>query len=417
MRALTGELRVPGDKSISHRALILASMASGLSIIQGLSDAEDVRSTWHCLQQLGVRIFSKGDCVYVDGLGWRGLKEPKEHLDCGNSGTTMRLLMGVIAGNDIWVTLTGDDSLRRRPMERVAAPLRLMGATVETKDGRAPVRVRGAALGGMRYESPVASAQVKSSVLLAGLLAVGETTVIEPALSRDHTERMLPVFGAKVRREGLAVTVQGALPLAKANLRVPGDASSAAFWAVAALLVPGSELKLRRVGLNPTRTAFLKVLERMKGAVCAKASRGEAEPVGDVLVKHSALRATDIQPDEVPSLIDEIPVLALAATQAVGASRFKGLSELRHKESDRLEGISKLLNDLGADTEVQGEDLVINGPTPLHGGKVSSLKDHRLAMTAKIASFVADGSVAVDDEKCINISYPGFLEQWRRVRG
>jgi 3-phosphoshikimate 1-carboxyvinyltransferase len=422
MRALTGELRVPGDKSISHRALILASMASGLSIIQGLSDAEDVRSTWHCLQELGVRIFSKGDCVYVDGLGWRGLQEPKKELDCGNSGTTMRLLMGVIAGNDIWVTLSGDDSLRRRPMERVAAPLRLMGAAIETQaGGRAPVRVRGAALGGMKYESPVASAQVKSAVLLAGLLAVGETTVTEPAPSRDHTERMLPLFGAKVKREGLSTTVQGALPLARANLRVPGDASSAAFWTVAALLVPGSELKLRRVGLNPTRIAFLEVLRSMGAELSVKAGRSttapDAEPTGDIVAKHSALRAAAIEPGQVPALIDEIPILALAATQAEGVSRFKGLSELRHKESDRLAGISKLLNDLGADTKVERDDLVISGPTRLHGGKVSSLKDHRLAMTAKIAGFIAEGAIVVDDEKCIGISYPGFLDQWRRVRG
>lgn len=420
MRALTGELRVPGDKSVSHRALIFGAMASGLSIAQGLSDAEDVRSTWHCLQGLGVKIFSKGDCVYVEGAGWRGLQEPKKELDAGNSGTTIRLLMGVIAGNPIWATLSGDDSLRKRPMERVAAPLRQMGATIDlAKGGRAPVRVRGAALGGIDYVSPVASAQVKSAVLLAGVLAVGKTSFTEPALSRDHTERLLPLYGAKLERRGLTVTVEGALNLGKANVRVPGDASSAAFWTVAALLVPGSELKIRGVGLNPTRTGFLAVLQRMGASLSLSrsAKSTEGEPIGDINVSHSPLKSVVVEAVEVPSLIDEIPILALAATQAEGESRFKGLSELRHKESDRLAGIAALLTALGAEARAEGDDLVVVGPRRLRGGTVAVMKDHRLAMTAKIAGFISDGEVKPDDLACIKISYPTFMDQWRRLRG
>jgi 3-phosphoshikimate 1-carboxyvinyltransferase len=418
MRALTGELRVPGDKSVSHRALILGAMADGLSIVQGLSDAEDVRSTWHCLQGLGVKISSKGDCVYVQGAGWRGLQEPKKELDAGNSGTTIRLLMGVVAGNPIWTKLSGDDSLRRRPMERVAAPLRLMGASIDlATGGRAPVSVRGAALKGIDYKSPVASAQVKSSVLLAGLLAVGKTTVTEPAASRDHTERMLPLYGGKVERRGLSVTVEGMLTLCKTNVRVPGDASSAAFWTVAALLVPGSELTIRRAGLNPTRIGFLHVLKRMGAQLEWKQGKGDGEPVGDIHAKHAPLKSVTIEPADVPSLIDEIPILALAASQAEGVSRFNGLSELRHKESDRLVGIAELLNSLGGEARVEGEDLVVVGPRRLRGGPVAVLKDHRLAMTAKIAGLFSEGEVKPDDLACIKISYPGFIEQWRRLRG
>jgi 3-phosphoshikimate 1-carboxyvinyltransferase len=418
MRALKGEVRVPGDKSVSHRSLIMGAMASGLTIVQGLSDAEDVRSTWRCLMELGVKISTKGDCTYVEGLGWRGLQEPKKDLDCGNSGTTIRLMMGVIAGNDIWARMDGDDSLRRRPMERVAAPLRLMGADIELQPGgRAPARVRGATLGGIHYKTPVASAQIKSSVLLAGILAQNQTTVTEPALSRDHTERMLPMYGAKVRRDGLSVTVDGASKLAKANVRVPGDASSAAFWTVAGLLVPGSELTVKRAGLNPTRIGFLEVLKRMKAKVSWKAGRGEGEPIGDIHSEFSPLEATDIEEAEVPALIDEIPILALAASQAEGVSRFKGLSELRHKESDRLAGMAALLNALGGEAKAQGDDLIITGARKLKGGPVAVLKDHRLAMTAKIAGLFAENEVKPDDLACIKISYPGFIEQWRRLRG
>lgn len=420
-KALQGEIRLPGDKSISHRALILGAMAEGTTVIEGLSDGDDVRSTWHCLQGLGVQVSSRADRAAVKGRGWRGLQSPIKILDAGNSGTTLRLLTGLIAGNPIAATLTGDDSLRRRPMGRLAEPLRRMGATVELTDGeKAPVTVRGAALKAVDFISPVASAQLKSAVLLAGLLASGETSVTEPALSRDHTERMLPHFGIIPRREQLKVTVRGGLHLSKAQIAVPGDASSAAFWVVAGTLVPGSELRLIGVGVNPTRTGFLEVLSRMGAAVQSvpqPAAHYGMEPAADLVVRGAPLESAEISPEEVPGLIDEIPILALAASQAEGTSRFRGLSELRHKETDRLEGIAKLLSSLGAKARVERDDLVVEGPRRLQGARVNAGGDHRLAMTAMVAGLVSQGEVQVEDPDCVKISYPSFLEELRRLHG
>lgn len=417
-KALRGELRLPGDKSISHRALILAAMAEGQSTIENLSEASDVRSTWHCLRELGVEISSRGGRVSVKGRGWQGLSQPKASLDAGNSGTTLRLLMGPIAGNPIRADLTGDESLRRRPMARVAEPLRRMGATIDlTGADFAPVTVRGAALEGIDFISPIASAQVKSAVLLAGLLARGRTSVTEPALSRDHTERLLPCFGVEPRRQGLTVSVEGGLRLAKTRLTAPGDLSSAAFWAVAATLAPGSELRLAGVGLNPTRTGFLDVLDRMGASIeRAPAPQAGPEPWGDLVVRAAPLRAATVEPGEVPRLIDEVPILALAASLAEGVSRFQGLSELRRKESDRLSRIAELLNLLGGEARVEGDDLVVAGPRRLRGAKASAGGDHRLAMTALVAGLVAQGEVSLADPECIRISYPSFLDDLERFR-
>ena len=420
-RRLRGEVRPPGDKSISHRALILGAMAEGATLIEGLSKGADVGSTWHCLRELGVQITSAGDRTTVKGRGWRGLAEPMHHLEAGNSGTTMRLLMGVVAGNPVVGIFEGDDSLRRRPMARVAEPLRRMGATIELSPaGTAPVTVRGAALAGIDHVSPVASAQVKSAVLLAGLLATGETSVTEPVLSRDHTERLLPSFGITPRREGLKVTVTGGLRLARAHLRVPGDVSSAAFWLVGALLAPGSEVKVARVGINPTRAGLLEVLKRMGAKISVeKDQSGEfgAEPVADLVVSSAELSAAEIEPFEVPSLIDEIPILALAASQARGTSRFRGLAELRHKESDRLQAVAGLLNRLGGSASVEGDDLIVAGPKPLHGAKLDAGGDHRIAMTAMIAGLCARGPVEVTDARCADISYPSFTTDLARLDG
>ena len=420
-RALGGQVRVPGDKSISHRALILGAMAEGNTLIEGMSAGEDVRSTWACLQDLGVRISTREDRTTVKGLGWRGLQEPIKTLEAGNSGTTMRLLMGALAGHSFTASLTGDESLRRRPMGRAAEPLRKMGATVELSRGDvAPVTVRGGALSGIDYVSPVASAQVKSAILLAGLLATGKTSVTEPELSRDHTERMLPLFGIPVERKGLRVTVKGGMHLAKAHVIVPGDISSAAFWVVAATVVPGSELIIPEVGLNPTRTGFLKVLDRMSAKVQRNPKppsvRG-AEPVGDLVVRSASLKATDISSEEVPGLIDEVPILALAASQAKGTSRFRGLSELRHKESNRLECTVDLLADFGGEARVEGDDLVITGPRSLSGVPFGAGGDHRIAMTALVAGLIASGHTSVRDAHCIDVSYPSFYEDLKRVSG
>ncbi len=416
-RPLRGEVRVPGDKSISHRALLFSAMARGRSVIENLSDGEDVRSTWRCLSDLGVGVISAAGRVSVEGPGWRGLRQPKGELDCGNSGTTMRMLMGVLAGNAVEARLTGDQSLRRRPMERVAEPLRRMGAAIETTSGTAPLRVRGAALSGIDYVSPVASAQVKSAVLLAGLLATGTTSVTEPALSRDHTERLLPLFGVVPRREGLKVTVAGGAPMDGARVVVPGDPSSAAFWAVAAAIVPESRLTIRGVGLNPTRTGFLDVLKAMGAAVRVTPAEGcGEEPVGDVTVEAAPLKAAVVEAREAPRLIDEAPILALAASQAEGESRFRGLSELRHKESDRLSGIARLLTALGGDAEVSGDDLIVRGRAALRGAQVDAQSDHRIAMTAMVAGLIAASPVRVTDADCARISYPGFAGQLESLR-
>ena len=414
--ALNGELSVPGDKSISHRALILGAMAEGRTYIDHLSEGEDVRSTWRCLRAMRVDVTADAGRVAIKGSRWRGLLSPKRDLNAGNSGTTMRLLMGVIAGSDVMARLDGDASLRGRPMKRVAEPLRLMGADVYMKDGEhAPVTIRGAALKGIDFKSPVASAQLKSAVLLAGLLAIGETSVTEPELSRDHTERLLPVFGAKISRVGLKVTVRGGLNLSGSRVIVPGDPSSAAFWVVAATLAPGSVLTLRGVSLNPTRLGFVAALTRMGAIIEAQGKDEIAEPSGDLRVRSAKLHAADIAASEVPGLIDEIPILALAASQADRTSRFSGLAELRHKESDRLAAVAELLTALGGDARVEGDALVVTGPRRLRAAKVDSRGDHRLAMTAMIAGLVADGTVVVSDEECVKISYPSFIADLRRL--
>jgi 3-phosphoshikimate 1-carboxyvinyltransferase len=417
-RALKGELSVPGDKSISHRALILGAMGEGYTFVAGLSQGADVRSTWTCLEALRVRLTVERSIVTVKGNGWRGLVKPKRALNAGNSGTTMRLLMGVLAGSDLFAKLDGDESLRRRPMARVAEPLRKMGASIDLTGGKtAPVLVSGAALKGIDFVSPVASAQVKSAVLLAGLLATGKTSVTEPVLSRDHTELMLPLFGARTKREGLKFTVEGGLNLSGAQVVVPGDPSSAAFWAVAATLVKGSALTLTNICVNPTRIGFLSVLKRMGAKIALAPREFPGEPSADLIVRPAKLSAVVVEADEIPSLIDEVPILALAAARAEGTSRFKGLSELRHKESDRLEAVKNLLTALGAKARVEGDDLIVTGPCKLKGAKVTSGKDHRLAMTALIAELMTDGPVTIDDTACISISYPTFFQDLKSVCG
>jgi 3-phosphoshikimate 1-carboxyvinyltransferase len=411
--ALKGEVLVPGDKSISHRALILGAMAEGSTGIENLAPGADVRSTWRCLMALGTPPTSRGKRVTVKGLGWRKLVEPKLPLEAENSGTTMRLLMGVLSGHPFYAEIRGDDSLLKRPMARVAEPLRKMGATIElTAANTGPVKVRGAALKPIDYVSPVASAQVKSAVLLAGLLADGFTSVTEPALSRDHTERMLPSFGINVKREGLKVTIKGGLRLAGTQLVVPGDPSSAAFWVVAAALLPGSDLHLMEINANPTRLGFLRILQNMGAQVQARETRLAIEPVADLLVKAGPLKAVDVPAEAAPSYIDEVPALAVAAALAEGTSRFRGLSELRVKESDRLSGIASLINAFGGEAKVEGDDLVVTGPRKLKGAKINPKGDHRMALAALVAGALAEGETVVTGGDCLDVSYPLFHQDF-----
>lgn len=411
---LTGEVRVPGDKSVSHRALILGALADGETTVEGLSSGQDVASTRRCLEAMGVEITGGAPSVRVKGRGVGGLRAPAADLDAGNSGTTMRLLAGVVAGHPFPARFTGDASLSRRPMRRVAEPLRAMGAVVGlTEAGTAPMTVAGGPLHGVEHAMTVPSAQVKSCVLLAGLHASGETVVVEPAPTRDHTERMLAAFGAAPRLAGSKVAVTGGRRLKATKVVVPGDPSSAAFWAVAATLADGSELAIRGVASNPTRTGYLSVLARMGADIHREPMRGEGgEPLEDLVVSSSGLQAAEIKAEEVPGLVDEVPILALAAALAKGTSRFHGLAELRHKESDRLAGVAALLNAFGGKARVEGDDLVVEGVAHLTAGRADALDDHRLAMTAYVAGFLAGGESEVAGLESASISYPSFYEDF-----
>ena len=417
---LRGTIRVPGDKSLSHRAVLFSAMAQGTTQVSGVLDSADVRSTIGAVRTLGAHVElaeqpdrSLAGVVRGWGASCPAAWEPV--VDCGNSGTTARLLMGVLASWPIKVTLTGDESLSRRPMRRVTDPLTEMGAHFETAEGGTlPITVEGCArLTALDYRSPVASAQVKSAILLAGLHANGVTRVTEPALSRDHTERLLPAYGVRIETdiEHCAAAVEGPVSLdAAGKIAVPRDPSSAAFLTAAALLVPGSKVVLPGVSLNETRTGFLRVLERMGASVeVVPWPETGTERVGEIVAKYSPeLRATTVTASEIPAMVDEIPILALVAARASGETRFEGVGELRVKESDRLAAIVEGLTALGADARADGDTLIVTGPATLGGARLDSLGDHRLAMTWAVAGLVASEPVAVDGFDAVAVSYPGF---------
>jgi 3-phosphoshikimate 1-carboxyvinyltransferase len=405
-RRLQGEVRLPGDKSISHRALMLGAIAGGTSRLQGLSGGADVLSTASCLRALGAEI-SEGVVV---GRGLHGLTQANGPLDCGNSGTTMRLMAGLLAAQEFESELTGDESLSRRPMDRVVEPLSRMGARASWP----PLRVGGLRpLRGIEFEAPVASAQVKSAVLLAGLYAEGATEVVESAPTRDHTERMLQAMGVHVRAAGGRVKVHRAERLEPLDLEIPGDLSAASFWLVAAGLVAGSRVRMPGVGLNPTRTAFLELLRRAGFAITAGADRDVAgEPVGWVEVAGGGqLRPITVGAEASAAMIDELPVLAVAATQLTGTSRITGARELRVKESDRIVAMTESLSAMGADIKELPDGWEIKGPRELKGARVRSAGDHRVAMALAVAGMLADGDTEIEGADCVEISYPGFFDQ------
>jgi 3-phosphoshikimate 1-carboxyvinyltransferase len=412
-RGLAGALGVPGDKSIAHRALLLGALAEGTTVVTGFPGGADVLSTLGAVRALGVRAERTGDTVRVEGAG-PDLGAPDAiGIDCGNSGTTLRLVAGLVAARPGAVLLDGDASLRRRPMERIAEPLRAMGARVETLAGRPPVTVRGARLTGIDWTLPVASAQVKSAVLLAGLRASGTTRVREPLPSRDHTERLLAHLGVPVGRQGNVIAVEGGRRLAAAPLALPGDVSSAAFLVVAALLVPGSDLLLRDVGVNPTRTGFLAILRRMGATIEVSGVEEVAgEPRATLRVRAGRLRGTRIGPAEVPASIDELPALCVAAALAEGETSLAGAGELRVKESDRLAALEQLRL-LGADVRPAADGLAIRGTAgrPLAAGRVDAGGDHRIAMAFAVAGLASDGGVEVADPDCVEVSFPGFFDR------
>jgi len=421
--SLVGRIRVPGDKSISHRALMLGAIAQGETTIEGLLLGEDPRSTAKCFSLLGAKVSElNAERVSVRGVGIGELEEPVEVLDAGNSGTTMRLMLGILASHPgRFFAVTGDSSLRSRPMSRVIKPLQQMGAQIwgRKSNSLAPLAILGQQLKPIHYHSPIASAQVKSCILLAGLMASGETTVTEPALSRDHSERMLRAFGAQlsVDPETCSVTVTGPTQLQGQNVIVPGDISSAAFWLVAGAIVPGSELVVENVGVNPTRTGILEALEMMGADIELQNQREAAgEPVADILVRRNGqLRGCTIAGDLIPRLIDEIPILAVAAIFASGTTIIRDAAELRVKESDRLAATAAELNRMGAQISELPDGLEITGGTPLIGADVDSYTDHRIAMSLAIAALNATGITNIHRAEAAAISYPDFTATLQQV--
>ena len=432
-RPLRGRMRVPGDKSISHRALLFAALASGTSRLWWLADGDDVVRSRAAIEALGVKVRDGagspgeaavsgervGPVVIVRGGGFDGLNEPEAVIDCGNSGTSIRLLTGILAGRPFHSVLTGDPSIARRPMGRVVDPLRLMGAQIDGRDaGRlAPLSIRGGDLRGMRHELPVASAQVKTALLLAGLQASGATEVTEPALSRDHTERLLPAMGATLEAIPGGVRVEPTGALAPIELAIPGDPSAAAFFVVGACITPGSDLIVTDVCLNPTRIGFVDVLQRMGAAVevVVKEERG-GEPVGDIRAAYGPLQATAMAGDEIPRVIDEIPALAVAAAFAAGTTEVADAAELRVKESDRIGTVAQELSQLGIAVETKPDGLVITGGAP-RGGLLKSHGDHRIAMAAAIAANACEGPSTVRGWRAVASSYPGFAADLASVTG
>ena len=421
---LRGELSIPGDKSISHRAVMFGSLAKGTTHISNFLSGADCLSTIDCFRKMGVEIEQDETNVTVHGNGLHGLKAPNETLDVGNSGTTTRLISGILAGQDFETVLSGDASLNKRPMGRIIKPLEQMGAKITSVNGNgcAPLKIEGTKLNATHYDSPVASAQVKSCVLLAGLYADGKTSVTEPALSRNHTELMLKEFGADIRStfeigsSKATAIIRPCEELYGQEITVPGDISSAAYFIAAGLIVPDSEILVENVGINPTRAGILRVCEDMGGDITLLNERTEGgERIADVLVRTSKLHGTTIEGDIIPTLIDEIPVIAVMAAMAEGTTIIKDAAELKVKETDRIETVTDNLKAMGCDVTPTEDGMIINGGRPLHGASIHTLLDHRIAMAFSIAALVAEGTTKILDSKCVDVSYPTFYDTFEQL--
>jgi len=410
--ALTGSLRVPGDKSISHRALLLGAIAEGVTKIEGFLDSEDTSATIDALRMMGVKVDREEEKVIrIDGVGINGLSEPREALHLGNSGTSVRLFAGLLSGQAFDSQLLGDESLMQRPMRRITEPLQLMGASIRCSDeGNLPIHITGKKkLTGMRYVMPVASAQLKSAILLAGLYATGKTCVVEPAVTRDHSERMLSQFGCTLEKNDNQICLK-AQTLRAQDIFVPGDISSAAFFMVAASIVPGSNLLLESVGINPTRDAAIEILQSMGADIAIENERIlSGEPVANIRIRHSHLRGVEIPTHLVPIAIDELPVLMIAAAYAEGETLLKNAAELRVKESDRIKAIYDGLTSVGVDVEEYEDGMRVRG-SEVRGGTVDSLTDHRIAMSFSVAALAASAPITVQDCANVNTSFPGFAD-------
>lgn len=414
-----GEIVIPGDKSISHRAIMLGSIASGKTTAENFLTGEDCLNTAQIFRELGVQVDITGTDVVIESAGIQKWQSPQKSLDCGNSGTTARLLLGILAGSPVTATVVGDQYLSKRPMDRVVYPLRDMGAhiTSEQEELVLPLTVQGTTLRAVEYTPPVASAQVKSAILFAGLQASGTTVVHELSKTRDHTERMMEQFGLQIDEQKLTVSLRGGQDGKATHVVVPGDISSAAFFIVAALIAKAGTITLKKVGLNETRTGILDVVQAMGGQVdIVNRSTSVGEPYGDLVITASSLTGTTIEEEALmPRLIDELPIIALLATQASGKTVIRNAAELRVKETDRITAVASQLNALGANIEELEDGMIIHGPTPLHGGVIDSYGDHRIGMMGAIAALVADGPIEVKDTACIAISYPQFFKHLDKV--
>lgn len=417
--SLQGTLTIPGDKSISHRSVMFGAIATGKTTVEGFLLGEDCLSTIDCFRKLGVKIDVEGTNVSIDSPGIEGWQEPTEVLYTGNSGTTTRLMLGILAGSTVHSVMTGDASIGKRPMRRVIDPLRQMGAHIT---GRAngqytPLAIQGTALQAIDYHMPVASAQVKSAVLLAGLRAEGTTIVREMEVSRDHTERMLRQFGAQVEEVDGVISLKGGQTLTGTHVSVPGDISSAAFFLVAGAICEDSKITLENVGINPTRDGIIEVLHNMGASLTLIPNEdSQSEPTATIIIETSTLRGTTIEGDIIPRLIDEIPILALLATQANGKTIIKDAEELKVKETDRITAVVDELKKLGANIEATKDGMIIEGPTPLRGASLKTYGDHRIGMMGAVAALITDGAVTLDDAECIAVSYPSFFEHVEEVK-
>lgn len=410
--SLKGSIQVPGDKSISHRSIMFGAIASGTTTVEGFLLGEDCLSTIDCFRNLGVKIRLDHEKVTITSKGIAHWKEPSRVLDTGNSGTTTRLMLGLLAGTNFHSVMAGDDSIAKRPMKRIVEPLRRMGADIRGReDGRfTPLAINGTQLKAINYSLPVASAQVKSAILLAALQATGTTAIEEPVATRDHTEIMLRQFGAEINRNGSTIEIAGGQELAARHVKVPGDISSAAFMIGAALVTRGSEITLENVGINPTRTGILDVISEMGADFEILETETEGERVADLVIRSSELTGIEIGGELIPRLIDEIPVIALIATQCQGTTVIKDAEELRVKETDRITAVVDELTKMGADIRATEDGMVIKGPTQLNGAAMTTYGDHRLGMMAAVASLAAEGPVTIDEPDCIAVSYPGFMD-------
>lgn len=417
---LKGEITVPGDKSISHRSIMLGSLAKGTTEVTGFLQGADCLSSISCFRKMGIEIENnpKTNIVRIHGKGLHGLNEPIDILDVGNSGTTTRLMSGILAAQPFTCIVDGDASIRKRPMERIMTPLSLMGAQFESlaTDKCAPFKIIGGQLHGIDYRSPVASAQVKSAILLAGLYAEGKTCVTEPSLSRNHTELMFESFGVNIKSEGTTATVTPAAELTAQKLDIPGDISSAAYFIVAGLITPNSEITIKNVGINPTRDGILTICKKMGANITLSNVKDDiGEPVADITISTSSLHGCIIEGDIIPKLIDEIPVIAIMAAFADGTTIIKDAQELKVKESNRIDVMVDNLSAMGVDIEGTADGMIIHGGKPLHGAVIDSKLDHRIAMSFAIAGGLADGETTIIGAECVNISYPGFYTDLEKL--